>query len=137
MPEKYYLDTAIWIDYFEDRKDKYRPLGDWAHRLLSLIEEAGQTVLTSELVMIELEKYLPAEKVKKYLDTYKKILQQVDSTEKQAYEARAIASKRNLPVQDVLHTILARDNDAILITRDHHFEALRDIVRIMKPEELI
>ena len=37
MVEKYYLDTCIWRDYFENRSDKFRPLGDWAFSLIKLI----------------------------------------------------------------------------------------------------
>jgi predicted nucleic acid-binding protein len=137
MPEKYYLDTSIWLDYFKNRKDKFRPLGDWAHKLLSMIEEANQTVLISELVMIELEKHLPLKKATEFLSLYRNLIVQVDTTKRQLREAKRIASIRDLSRQDVLHAILARDNDAILITRDHHFEELRDIATIMKPEELI
>jgi len=36
-----------------------------------------------------------------------------------------------------LHSILARDNQAVLITRDKHFLKLLDICIIKKPEELI
>lgn len=36
MVTRYYLDTYIWIDYFENRVDNFRPLGDW---VLSLIKK--------------------------------------------------------------------------------------------------
>lgn len=35
------------------------------------------------------------------------------------------------------HVILARDNNAIMVTRDEHFYKLTDIVSVKKPEELI
>jgi predicted nucleic acid-binding protein len=137
MPEKYYLDTSIWIDYYENRKDKYRPLGDWAHRLLSLIEESNQTVLISELVMIELEKHLTPKKTQELLSIYREVIKEVNISKRQTEEARKISREKNLSYQDILHAIIPRDNQATLVTRDHHFEKLRDIVTIMKPEELI
>lgn len=35
MEEKYYLDACIWRDYFENREDRFRPLGEWAFRLVN------------------------------------------------------------------------------------------------------
>ncbi len=36
---KYYLDTCIWIDFFEDRKGaKGEPFGEFASRLLTKIQ---------------------------------------------------------------------------------------------------
>ena len=37
---------------------------------------------------------------------------------------------------DILHAVLARDNKAVLVTRDFHFETLQDIVEIKAPEEI-
>jgi len=37
-----------------------------------------------------------------------------------------------MPVKDALHAILARDNKAILVTRDKHFYDLADKVEIKK-----
>jgi hypothetical protein len=35
--QRYYLDTCIWVDYLENRQDRFRPLGDWALRLIKQI----------------------------------------------------------------------------------------------------
>ncbi|MBU1321694.1 MAG: PIN domain-containing protein [Nanoarchaeota archaeon] len=53
---KYYLDTCIWIDYFEDRKDNFRPLGDWAFRLIKKIITDENVIIISDLVWFELRK---------------------------------------------------------------------------------
>ena len=42
-----------------------------------------------------------------------------------------------MPLGDVLHSLLARDNGLILVTRDNHFKELKDISKFYKPEELI
>ena len=52
-------------------------------------------------------------------------------------EAKKIAKERNLPSGDALHSIIARDNDLILVTRDNHFKELTDISKYYKPEEII
>ncbi|MBN1376781.1 PIN domain-containing protein [Candidatus Woesearchaeota archaeon] len=48
-----------------------------------------------------------------------------------------ISRKINIPKNDVLHAILARDNNAILVTRDKHFYKLAEKIIVKKPEELI
>lgn len=127
MTQKYYLDTSIYIDYYEDRKDKFRPLGDWAHRLLALIESNNDVLLVSDFLIEELESHFSKKKVDDLLNTYKGIIKRVEFTEKQFKEAKNIVNKKKVPVGDALHAIIARDNKAILVTRDHHFEELTDI----------
>ncbi len=39
--------------------------------------------------------------------------------------------------KDALHAVLSRDNGAVLITRDAHFELLSFMVEVKKPENLI
>jgi predicted nucleic acid-binding protein len=137
MPEKYYLDTSIWIDYYENRSDNLRPLGDWAHRLLSLIEAKGNRIVASDLLIEELQVRFSEEEAKNILVSYRNIIINVEFTSSQLAEAGRIARERDVPTADALHAILARDNGAVLIARDHHFEKLFDITRPYKPEELI
>jgi len=42
-----------------------------------------------------------------------------------------------VPFFDALHAVLARDNKAIMVTRDKHFDELLDITKYKKPEEII
>ena len=55
----------------------------------------------------------------------------------QFQEATKLKKERNLPFGDCLHAIIARDNEAIMITRDIHFEEIQDIIKSYKPEDLI
>ena len=50
---KYYFDTSIWRDYYENRSDGLRPLGDFAFELLKKIKALRDTVLYSELTIKE------------------------------------------------------------------------------------
>ena len=68
---------------------------------------------------------------------FRKIIDKIFATKEQRDEARKIAEERNLPSGDVLHAILARDNNFILVTRDKHFRELEDITKHYKPEEFI
>ena len=55
----------------------------------------------------------------------------------QAEEATKISRQRDVPKKDALHAVLARDNDSQLISRDTHFEKLKDITVAKKPEDFI
>ncbi len=133
---RYYLDTSIWRDLHENRTDRFRPLGEWAFELIRKIREERQTILYSDRVVYELSKAY--ENVDKILNLAIKenILQKVDISENQIKEAIILKKKLEIPYDDCLHAILARDNDAILVTRDRDFEKIR-FVTVRKPEELI
>jgi len=54
MTEKYYIDACIWRDYFENRSDRFRPLGDWAFAAIQQMITNGEPILYSDLVEEEL-----------------------------------------------------------------------------------
>lgn len=137
MKRAFYLDTAIWRDYFEDRKDSMRPLGEFAFRLLKNCERNGCTVFYSALVVDELESYYSKERVAEVFSSFRHILAQVKISDTQVSEARKIAtSTEGTHLKDVLHSVLARDNRAVMIARDRHFDALADFVETAKPEDV-
>ena len=137
MNRKYYLDTAIYIDYNENRTDRFRPLGEWALRLFSLIECTDSLLIISDILLKELKDYYSDSEIIDLLNRFKIKQLKVESTEKQMAEAKILAKMRGIPGADAHHVILARDNNAIMVTRDHHFDSLHDIVEIKKPEDLI
>ncbi|MFH1511282.1 MAG: hypothetical protein ABIF10_06325 [Candidatus Woesearchaeota archaeon] len=59
------------------------------------------------------------------------------STSKQRSEAKTIAEERNVPPGDMLFAIVARDNDVKLVSRDRHFNCLKDIAEYSRPEDLL
>jgi len=94
MPRKFYVDTSVWRDYFEDRKDKLR-------------------------------KDYSDEKIKLVFSSFKHFLEIVPISNKQYLESKRLAKvKIESHELDILHAVLARDNKAVLITRDFHFETL-------------
>lgn len=133
----YYLDTCIWRDYYENRIDKFRPLGEWAFELIRRIVLDGEVLLISELVIRELSIDYSHEEIKKIFDIAKDVIVKVNISQDERVEAGVIAKERKLGRGDVLHAILARDNDAVLVSRDKHFDKLRDVVIVRKPEEII
>ncbi len=134
---KYYIDTCIWRDYLENREDRFRPLGQWALSLFQLIQENDDLVIYSDLVIRELKLRFKEEEIISCLQTLAHNPLLVPITDKQIEEAEIVGRIRKIGTADALHAILARDSDAILVTRDAHYMDLVDIATIKKPEDLI
>ena len=95
-------------------------------------------IIFSEAVKDELIKYGFHLKELKYLmSPFKKNLIYIYVNKKQFGKAKDLALKRNIPRLDALHALIARDNKALMITKDRHFDKLLDIVTYKKPEDLI
>ncbi len=134
MARRFYLGTAIWRDYLEDRRDNLRPLGELAFQFLQNCRKNHCVVILAEPVLFEL-KDMPKGLLDSMLSSFEDILEEASVLPEQVQEAKKISAQRGLPFNDVFHAILARDNDAIMITRDYHFEQLADIVESMAPED--
>lgn len=139
MKQKFYLDTCIWRDYYENRTDKFRPLGEWALMLLNNILKNKHLVLYSDFVVKELKIKYSEEEINNIFEVIRErdLLLKVNISKYQAKEAAIVCKKRKISFGDALHAILARDNNAILVSRDIHFLQLTDIVKVKKPEDLI
>ena len=139
MKQRFYLDTSIWRDYYENRSDSSKQLGRLALQLLlKIIKQDGQ-IFYSDFVVQELMIKYSKEEISTIfsiifnLDLLVKVL----ISKEQAKEAAVLCKKRNVAFGDALHAILARDNKAIMVTRDKHFKKLKDIAEIKKPEDLL
>ena len=138
MTKKYYLDTSIWLDFFENRNEPNLPKGDWAHKLLNKITENNDKAIYSDIVILELGVAgYQSHEIEKLFEKIKQILIFVESTEKQARKAKDLASKRDIPKGDALHALIARDNKATLVTLDNHFKKLLDITKPKRPQNII
>ena len=138
MPKKFYLDTAIWRDYFEDRKDNIRPLGEFAFQFLKKCTERKWFVLVSSEIEKELLAHFSKEKVNEIFTGFQDIIIRVDYSKQQVSEALSfwVKTKKNFPFSDILHSIIARDNKAILVCRDKHFWAI-GLADCILPEEVL
>ena len=133
----FYVDTSIWRDLFENRKDNVKPLGEFAFMFCKKCIENNWTILISEFLIYELTKNLTKEQINSFLNEYKQILINVKTTNKELKQANTLSKQRKVSFGDVLHAILARNNNAVIVSRDKHFDDLRDIAECFKPEELI
>ena len=138
MEEEYIIDTSIWVDLYEDRKDyNNEPLGNYAFKLLVKIKAKESAIVLTDFLIRELETIYSVAEINGMFKPFEKIIKKIIATEKQWEEAKKIAKERDVPAGDALHAIIARDNNFILVTRDRHFRELEDISKHYKPEELI
>jgi predicted nucleic acid-binding protein len=136
--EKYYIDTSVWIDFYEDRKGYHNePLGDFAFKLLSLIISKKDKVIITDYLLKELNVIYSEEEIDSMFKLFENLIEVITVSKLQTEEANKISNEKNVPAGDVLHAIVARDNNLILITRDKHFTELDNISKHYKPEEII
>jgi predicted nucleic acid-binding protein len=136
--QKYYIDSCIWIDYLEDRKDRYRPLGEWALMLINKIIDEKNIVVISNHLINELKKALNDEKAKNAFSVIpKNLIEYMEFNYEHVRKASEIRKRFGIPKSDSLHWVLAAERNAILVTRENHFKPLKEIAKISKPEELI
>ena len=134
----FYLDTSIWLDLFENRNEPNFPKCENAKKLIAKIIQDNNRIIVSnnnffELITLGYTKY----EIKLSLNQFGRTIYYVWSTGKQFRKAKDLALKRNVPKRDALHALIARDNKAILITLDTHFQNLIDIVKIKQPRDFI
>lgn len=138
MADKYYFDTSIWLDFFENRDEPNLPKGKWARELVAKIIIEDKCIVYSDAIKDELiEQGYTTNELGSFFKPLNRILVYVESTKKQFGKAKDLSQKRGIPVFDALHMLIARDNKALMVTRDLHFEKLRDINKYKKPEDII
>lgn len=139
MKKKYYIDTCIWRDYYENRFNHIKSLGILAMIFFRNLIKNRRVILYSDIVIDELKNAYGLEDINNIFRVFQKrdLLRKVPITKAQLKEAVEIYKSRDVPLGDAIHAILARDNNAILITRDRDFLRLADIVESKKPEDLI
>ena len=135
MENDFYFDTSIWLDFYEKRGKN----GELALKLILKIIDEDLKIAYSDLHIKEF-KYLGY--TQNEIDSILRVIKQnnikrVHIYREQKEEAKKLAIQRNVPKKDALHVILARDSNLQLISRDYHFEKLKDITIAKKPEDFI
>ncbi len=98
--------------------------------LTFLIEQlhSKAIIFSSDLHIIELKRLgYPLSEIRRVLE---KATKQVHINKQQTEQAKHIASLLHVPNGDVLHALIARDNDAILVSNDRDFQKLTYLVEI-------
>lgn len=140
MPERYFLDTCIWRDFYEDRCGTGgRPLGKYAAKLVMKILLNKDVIIFNDIIVDELGKKFDLDEIQEMFAILSAIgtLARVELSLDQVKEANRLGLERGIPVSDATHAISARENDAILVSQDKHFQVLSDIVSVKRPEDII
>lgn len=120
MAELIYIDSNVYLDYLLNRKDKLRPLGDFAFELLRKVISCKYEILISDLVLDELNNHADEDEIQKITDLIKVKMRLIRRDDKDVFEAKKISKKEQ---RDALHYVLAKKGGAkIIVTRNtEHF----------------
>ncbi len=134
----YYFDTQIWIDHFLKRGPD-NIFGEQALKLVLKIIAEDSKIIVSNFTTKEMKDIgLSEVEINSLLSMIKPDhIKHISVTKNQFQEAYRIATQRNIPLGDTIHAILARDHEAILVTRDEKdFGKLKDITVFKEPKDL-
>jgi len=137
---KYFLDTCIWRDFYENRFSKRGAhLGEFASKLFKKIIKEKSKIIFSKSIIKELSIDYNSNDINNMLNLliYANVLERIEIKEEEYKEAKKISAERKLPFIDVLNAIQARNHNAILVSQDKHFAKLSDIIKFKRPQELI
>ena len=137
---KYWIDTCVWRDFYEDRFSKSgKPLGEYATKAFMKILKKRDKILFSESLIKELQKDYKKEEVNKMLNLLfiSDVLIRVEIKKEEYLEAKTISESKKLPFVDCLNAIQARNHQAIIVSQDEHFtKILSSIVGVVKPQDV-
>lgn len=140
MADKYWFDTCIWRDFYENRFSKAgNPLGEYATNAFMKTLRKGNKILFSESLVRELYKDYGKDEINEMLNLLfiSNILVKVEITKEEYLEAKELSEKKKLPFVDCLTAVQARNHKAIMVSQDEHFtKNLLDIVKVTKPQDL-
>lgn len=136
----YLVDTCVWRDFYEDRTSKSgNPIGKYATVFFMKLLKRKDKIIFSEGLLRELRIDYNQKDINDMLNILIQcnVLTKIDVSKTEFLEAKQLSEKRRLPFMDCLNSVQARNNKAILVTRDeHYFKNLKDIIIAVKPEDV-
>ena len=133
-----YVDANVYLDYFYDRSDSLRPLGEFAYLVFKRAMSCEFRIAISPFLVYELEKGVTKDKLDRLLTRLDNLdkLEWVFSDSGLKAEALNKARLLEIPWQDVLHALLAKKVGAdTVVTRDKHLFSI-DFIESKFPENL-
>ena len=141
--KRYYIDTCIYLNLWQKEEINGIKLWKYAKDFLESIDKKSETIYYSGFIFKELMHILAEEEFQK-----KKILfesspnfKKVILSEREFQIARQIEkeTKSSVSFFDIIHMLLAKKTNSILITRDNKLIQISKKygVEVKKPEELL
>ena len=138
MAKLIYVDKNIYLDLFENRIDKFRPLGEIASQLFIRALGCEFKIILSSLIIEEIENNGYESELNILINDLKKKNKLVFVKEKQAdrIAANNLKNLRKTPFKDTCHLVIAtRTKAECLVTRNiKDYENLSDIIEVSLPE---
>lgn len=129
MSKRIYVDTNIYLNYFNEEKI----VDNFAEDLFVETLKCRFSIILSDHLLNELRRQIPGDKCKILFEALKNKIIKVKATE------RDIELARKLPMHmaDAIHLAIAKNNFAeCLVTRDKHL-INNNILQSYRPEELV
>lgn len=140
MAELIYIDTNIYLDYWENRIDKMRPLGEFAYNVIKRAISCEFIVVISNLLLQELGNHLNQQNINKIFEDLNRFskLELVAVLEDEIKEARILAQKLDTGKNDAIHALVAKRAGAkYIVTRNlKDFEGMSDLIQPILPENI-
>ena len=144
MVNSYYIDTCIYLNLWKKESSDYfkKPFWLFAKKLFDKLESQKSIIYYSGFILKELSFILTQEEFaqKRILFENSPNFKKVLLSEEEFSEARDIEDKikREISFYDIIHMLLARKTNSILITRDKKLLkiAKRYNISAKNPEEL-
>ncbi|MDP1694526.1 MAG: PIN domain-containing protein, partial [Candidatus Woesearchaeota archaeon] len=127
-----------WLDLFEERNEQHLSKYTLIQQLLDKIMQCNSFIIYSKIILNELvDAGYSFYELQALFKPYRPFLIYISYNQYHAGKARDLALKRNIPLADAFHALLAREHKAILVSRDRDFKRLLDIIVPKAPEELL
>jgi predicted nucleic acid-binding protein len=138
MSKKIYFDTNIYLDYFENRSDKLRPLGEFALSVIQRTFKCEYIIVISDMITKELDKLQKNKNLQELFDELEsrhKLIKIILEPE-DIIKARKITND-HLHFEDAVHYVISKKaNVDILLTSDREFSECGNGVKIRTYETL-
>lgn len=142
MTERFYIDTCIYLNLWQKEVDLKTGFKFWkiARDFLQRLEKKDSTILYSGFILKEMS-YI----IKDYFNEKKELFldsrfEKVFAIPKDYEFARELERKFNYEISffDCIHIVLAKKENAILVTRDEKLiKYTKGYCKVHKPEELL
>ena len=141
--QSYYVDSCIYLNLWQKEIDENgKPLWEYAKRFLEKAEEDNSLIyysgfLLKELMFIlDMEEYLQKRELFEDSPNFKKVI-----LSKEEFQLAVQIRKQNkeISLYDIIHLLLSKKTNSILITRDELLIQLAGKFSIIakKPEEIL
>ena len=106
MVKKVYCDTNIFIDFFDKRTDRLRPLNQFAFQFFSKGWNCAFSLVVSDWLLEELRRHLKEEQIQEIFEMFKSKNKLIFIKEEQGDRIKAYELSNHW--DDALHAVLAR-----------------------------